>query len=76
MKDLEDMTEPELREMTTSILNAIAVRLPPATHFAVVFWPPGDYKVGQYGSNCERAGMIKSLREVADRLERRQDVPR
>lgn len=73
---LEDMTEPELRQLTTFILNEIKAALPRGCGFAVLFWPLGTHGVAQYGSNCHRADMIAALRETADRLERRQDVPR
>ena len=76
MKPLEDMTEPELRELTNAVCRAVDDLLPPGTGFAVLFWPHGEHKVSQYGSNCRRADMVKALREAADRLEKRQDVPR
>jgi len=76
MKQLEDMTEPELRELTRMVLDAMSMLLPPGTGFAALFWPIGQHGVSQYGSNCKREDMIKALRECADRLERRQDVPR
>lgn len=74
MKQLEDMTEPELRQLTTDILNGVEARLPFGTGFCVLFWPFGDHGVSQYGSNARREDMILALRECADRLERRQDV--
>ncbi len=76
MKPLDDMDQPELRALTTSILNGIKAKLPPDTGFAVLFWPMTQYKLAQYGSNCRREDMIAALRETADRLEKRQDVPR
>jgi hypothetical protein len=76
VKRLEDMTEPELGELTTGLLDAIKERLPPDTSFTVLFWPFGEHGIAQYGSNSKRADMIRALRETADRLERRQDVPR
>lgn len=76
MKRIEDMTEPELRTLTTAILDDVGDALPPWTAFAVLFWPIGNHGVAQYGSNCQRSDMIRALRETADRLERRQDVPR
>lgn len=76
MKQLEDMTEPELRSLTTGILNAVEASLPGGTLFAVLFWPPGTHGIAQYGSNAKRSGMIDALRETADRLELRQDVIR
>lgn len=76
MKQLEDMTEPELRDLATAVLNGIKDSLPEGVAFCVLFWPVGMHGVAQYGSNCRRADMVKALRETADRLERRQDVPR
>lgn len=76
MKPLEDMTEPELRKLTSSILDAIKARLPEGTGFCVLFWPFGEHGISQYGSNARRQDMILALRECADRLERRQDVTR
>jgi len=76
MKQLEDMNEVELRELTTAVLDAVHALLPPGCGFAVLFWPIGTHGVSQYGSNCRRSDMIKTLRETADRLDRRQDVPR
>lgn len=76
MKKLEDMTEPELRGLTTAILDGIKAKLPTGCGFCVLFWPIGTHGVAQYGSNCFRADMIENLRATADRLEARQDVPR
>ena len=76
MKRIEDMTEVELRELTTRILDAIKSRLPADTAFTVLFWPVGTHGIAQYGSNCHRSDMIAGLRETADRLEMRQDVTR
>lgn len=39
MKALEDLTEPELRSLTTSILDGVKGKLPTDTGFAVLFWP-------------------------------------
>lgn len=78
MKRLEDMTEPELAELLTLSAKAIekewrlyGVQKP---HFCLVVF--NDPALGQYISNCQRDSMIKAMRETADRLERRQDVPR
>lgn len=76
MKKLEDMTEPELRELTTRILKGVEAKLPSNTGLCVLFWPFGEHKVAQYGSNSRRKDMILALRECADRLEKREDVPR
>ena len=76
MKQLEDMTEVELRELTTAILNGIKEKLPPMCAFTVLFWPIGTHGIAQYGSNCHRGDMIEALRTTASRLERREDVTR
>ena len=76
MIKLEDMTEPELRMVTSGILDEIKSRLPDDVGFMVLFWPVGTHGIAQYGSNCRRKDMIETLRETANRLERRQDVTR
>jgi hypothetical protein len=75
-KQLEDMTEPELRDLTRRCLNALKERLPDGVMYTILFSPFGRHGVGQYGSNCRREDMVKMLRETADRVEFRQDVPR
>jgi hypothetical protein len=78
VKRLEDMTEPELGALLTAMAREIKAAAgrrgvePPL--FALVLF--NDPRVGQYIGNCERPTMIRALRELADRLERREDVPR
>lgn len=79
-KLMEDMTETEveLRELMIRCAKGIER----ATHdtvegkplFVLVLF--NDPKIAQYISNCERPSMIEAMRETADRLERREDVPR
>lgn len=76
MKRLEDMTEPELRHLTTRILDGVKAELPEGTGFCVLFWPFGEHAISHYGSNARRSDMILALRECADRLERREDAMR
>jgi hypothetical protein len=77
-KRLEDMTEPEIKQMMTDIGHGIDFQL--SRHligkpmFTLIVF--NDPKVGQYLSNCERPSMIVALKEVAERLEKKQDVPR
>ncbi len=78
MKKLEHMTEPELRaylnacgQALEAVSDALQVERP---LFALVLF--NDPKVGQYVANCRREDVIAALRETADRLESRQDVPR
>jgi hypothetical protein len=78
VKKLEFMTEAELRALMKVVCCGIeasaevcGVEQP---HFVVVLF--NDPAVAQYASNCDRASIIKAMRETADRLERNQDVPR
>lgn len=78
VKKLEDMTEPELKRLMNAMAGAVEraarslnVEYP---HFALVVF--NDPRIAQYISNCTRDTMIEAMRETADRLERRQDVPR
>jgi hypothetical protein len=77
---MEDMTEPELGELlrgcakavNTAISSRIVSQHKPM--FALLVF--NDPAVAQYISSCQRTEMIQALRECADRLERRQTVPR
>lgn len=74
------MTEPELREYFSGLARMIEKRLPdgPSKNGKCLFVLvcADDSGIGQYISNAERSGIIKLLRETADRLERRRDVTR
>jgi hypothetical protein len=74
MTPLRDMTEPELRIQMADIANAIKARLPVGELFALIVF--SDDQIGQYASNANRSDIIKSMREFADVLEAREDVPR
>ena len=43
--------------------------------FALIVFDFHEPGVGNYISNASREDMIKSLRETADRLEKKQDIP-
>jgi hypothetical protein len=80
MRFLRDMTEPELREYFNLLAAAIEETLPGgsskkgrALFVLLVFDEPG---LAQYVSNAERRDIIKAMRETADRLEAKQDIPR
>jgi hypothetical protein len=80
MRFLRDMTEPELREYFNLLAAAIEETLPGgsskkgrALFVLLVFDEPG---LAQYVSNAERQDIIKAMRETADRLEAKQDIPR
>jgi hypothetical protein len=80
MKSLSEMTEPELQGYFAYLARLIESVLPPgpskrgkALFMLLVFDDPG---MAQYVSNCDRATRVKALREAADRLEAREDIPR
>jgi hypothetical protein len=78
---LQDMTLPELNDFFRRLAIAIEDRLPPGPSargkclFTLVVADTCDGGVGQYVSNCDRKTQVAMLREIADRLEQRQDIP-
>jgi hypothetical protein len=73
-KQLHDMTEPEMRTYFNLLARATETALPDGALFVLlVFDDPG---IAQYVSNCSRENMVQALRETADRLEAREDIPR
>ncbi len=78
MKKLENMDEMELKELMNAVCYAIeeiayALKVEKPKFVVVLF---NDPKIAQYGSNCNRSDIIKSMRETAERLERKEDVTR
>lgn len=75
---LEDMTEAELRPLLDTMgktLELVAAKFGvERPYFALLLF--NDPKVAQYVCNCRRADVIQAMRECADRLESREDVPR
>lgn len=82
MKEIRDMTEPELRTYFTGLARAIEESLPPGPSnkgkclFCLLVADSTEPGIAQYVSNVQRADMIKMLRETADRLSKREDIPR
>lgn len=76
MKRLDDMTEPELADVMTACARAVRLLLPPNTGFIIVASEFGKGGVGQYIGNGQRPDFIRWMRETADRLEAREDMPR
>lgn len=76
MKSVEDQKKMEV------LLRSLAEKIDAALHeqfgkigFALLvfeFHKPG---IGNYISNVKRADMVKALRETANRLEKKQDIP-
>ena len=73
-KRFEDMTEGELSDVMVSAARAVTAVLPKKALFVLVCFD--DPKIAQYISNAERAGVISSMRETAERLEKKQEVQR
>ena len=63
------MSKLAMQEMAKSV----AKFLPKEFGFTILVFPFNNAGVSNYISNANRADMIKSLRETADRLEKRQD---
>jgi hypothetical protein len=76
VKSLDDMTEPELRDLFNRIARTIDDMLPEGTGFILLASPFGAHGVAQYVSNGSRPECIDWLDETAERLSREQDVPR
>ena len=73
-KRFEEMTEPELRTACVAAAKAVEASVPPGTLFMLLLFD--DPKFAQYVSNCCRSTRVQALREAADRLEGKDDVPR
>jgi hypothetical protein len=78
MKQLSEMTEPELRDFCNlighNITRSAEISWVEKPMFVVLLF--NDPSVAQYVSNCNREDIIKALRETADRLDKREDVER
>jgi hypothetical protein len=78
VKRLEDMPEPELSDLMIRMANAIealarAEKVEKPLFVLVLF---NDPTLGQYIGNCRREDIIRAMREMADRMDRREDIPR
>ncbi len=75
-KILNDMTEPELRDLMSRLGRAIHDRLPPGTGFLLLATSLGAGGVAQYISNVQRDSAIGLMRETIARWEAGDVVPR
>ena len=75
MREMQDMTEPELKFYFNSIMTLLKDLMPPDVegYLLMVFQKNG---ITQYASSIEREGAIASLRELADGLEKKGVVDR
>ena len=82
MKPFALMTEPELRNYFRKLAGCLEDVLPPGPSnagkalFVLLVSEDAGPGVAQYVANCNRADCVKWLRETADRLERKEDIPR
>lgn len=75
MKSLDDMTEPELRDMFNRVGRRVKSELPPETGFVVLAAPFGQ-GIAQYVSNVHHKDAAKWMRECLQRWESGDYVPR
>ena len=77
-KHLEDMSEPEIRQMMTAIAQMVetiaSVFLIDRPLFALLLF--NDPKISQYVGNCQRDQIVTAFREAAARLANREDFSR
>lgn len=64
----------DMERRVTGFLDHLKANTPEGTGFAVLLFR-FDGEEATYSSNAQRPGMIKALRECADRLEARMDRP-
>lgn len=76
MKSLDNMTEPELREVLQRVGERVKFSLPKDTGFIVLATPFGQGGISQYVSNARRKDAIKWMREAIARFEAADFIPR
>lgn len=74
-KDAQAASYREAEAQLQRIANYIENQLPPDILFALCIFGKLDSKYGGYVSNAHREDMVKALRECADNLEAKFDVP-
>lgn len=75
MRLLKDMTEPELEQYINLLMSATQCVVPTDVQgFMVVLFC--DDGITQYGSSITRETAVPALRELADRLEKRDGIER
>jgi len=75
MRLMQDMTEPELSEYFNLLMAATKSVMPPDVLGFMIICFQAD-KITQYAASIEPEGAVQALRELADRLERRETVKR
>lgn len=74
VKEDFERTKDQMRGIAGALENILSELHSKRMGFALVVFEFGDPKVGNYISNVQRDDMILALRELADRLERKQGV--
>jgi len=74
-KTLDDMTEPELRDVMNATCRAIKAALPEGTGF-IVLAAPFNKSVAQYASNVDRGDAELWMMETIKRWHTGDYVPR
>jgi hypothetical protein len=75
MRLLKDMAEPELEYYINLLMSATQHIVPPDVEgFMIVLFC--DDGITQYGSSITRETAVPALRELADRLEKRDGIER
>lgn len=72
MSDLRRATLEEAERKCRDIARRIKAEMPPGWGFTVILNSFGENGLMTYLSSCAREDMIKALREMADKLERRE----
>ena len=68
-------TEEIMRALGSGISDALGKTIGKDYGFTLLVFPFGREGISNYISNANRAEIISMLRETADRLEARQDMP-
>lgn len=68
-------TQADLEQRMRDLAQYIDENTGPRASFTLIIWPEDAAKLTNYISNADRADVIQALRETADRLETRADMP-
>lgn len=73
--ELQRHIENVLRRLATALDPIVVDCLGPEMGFALVVFEFNRPGIGHYISNARRSDIIEALRELADRLEAKEDIP-
>ena len=72
--EMQQQTEELMRYLGKILDDAISEFFPQAG-FALIIFKFHEEGLSNYISNAERGSMIKALKEIAERLEKNEDIP-